>query len=115
MSEMVSASYRSQSIAQDRSFKYNAGGAGVQPRTGCSGCPDQSGIASRGDEHSTSMWSVKAQVGSIQVTKGRVDLAETGTHRRKVWSVRQDPGNSMLEAEAEEQTGLKPRKVQGTW
>ena len=111
---MVSASYRSQSIAQDRSFKYNAKGAGVRPRTGCSGCPDQSGIASGGDKHSTSMWSVKAQVGSSQVTRGRVDLAETGTPRRKVWSVRQDPGNSMLVGEAEEQTGLRPWKVKGT-
>ena len=46
---MVPASWRSQSVAQDRSFTCNAGGAGVQPGPGCSGGPGQSGTAYRED------------------------------------------------------------------
>ena len=44
---------------------------------------------------------------------GRVDLAGIGPHRRQVWNMRQDLGNSMPEGKAEEQTGLRPWKVQG--
>ena len=47
---MVSALCSSQSVAQDRSFTCNAGGAGVQTQPGCSGGPGQSGTASRGDK-----------------------------------------------------------------
>ena len=59
------------------------------------------------------MWSGKAQVGSSPAADRRVGLVGGGPHRRRVWNMRQDPGNSMPEGEAEGQTGVRPWEVQG--